>query len=89
MPNNKTVRKRVKVEQERTLRNRTRKSAIKTFEKKFQSEVENKNFDLAKNHLSKVSSLYDKAAKNGIIKKNHASRKKSRLTLCLQKASSS
>ncbi len=89
MPNNKTVRKRVKVTQERTLRNKARKSAIKTFEKKFQSEVENKNFDLAKDHLSKVSSLYDKAAKNGVIKKNHANRKKSRLTLFFQKTSSS
>ncbi len=89
MPNNKTVRKRIKVTNERTIRNKSRKSAIKTFEKKFHSEVKNKNFDLAKTHLSNVSSLYDRAAKIGIIKKNHANRKKSRLALFLQKASTS
>ncbi len=86
MPNTANVKKRVAKTVKRTLRNKSRKTEIKTFEKKFKADVENNDIDAAEKSLSKVTSLYDKAAKHNTIHKNRAHRKKSRLALTLNKA---
>lgn len=71
---------------EKNLQNNSRKSEIRTFEKKFKVKVVEKDFDAAKEILGKTFSLYDKAAKTGTFHRNRADRKKSRLTLFLDKA---
>jgi len=60
--------------------NDRRKKAMKESIKKIEKLVKEKNKTEAKKNLPSVYSIIDKAAKKGIIKKNNASRKKSRLS---------
>lgn len=76
----KSVIKRDRQTQKRTLRNRSVKSILRTLSKKVNLEVVNKNADGAKNALNKAIAAIDKAAVKGIIHKNTASRKISQLT---------
>lgn len=86
MANIKSALKRIDVTERRTLRNKMVKSAVKTTIKKFETAVNNGNFDEAKALLVQVSHVIDKAAAKGVIHKNAAARKKSRLTVSLNKA---
>jgi len=56
------------------------KKKIKESVKKIQKLVKEKKIDEAKKILPVAYSVIDKAAKKGIIKKNNASRRKSRLS---------
>lgn len=85
MANIKSAIKRISITEKRTLRNKMVKSSIKTAVKKFETAVAAGNFDEAKVLLLEVSHLVDKAAAKGIVHKNLAARKKSRLTLKLNK----
>ncbi len=76
----KSVIKRDRQTQKRTLKNRSVKSILRTLSKKVNLEVVNKNTDGAKNALNKAIAAIDKAAVKGIIHKNTASRKISQLT---------
>jgi small subunit ribosomal protein S20 len=76
----KSVLKRIRQTKKRTLRNRAVKSKIKTLSKKVRLEVENKNEEAARKALREAIKAIDKAASKGIIHKNTASRKVSRLT---------
>ena len=76
----KSVIKRARQTQRRTLKNRSVKSILRTLSKKVNLEVVNKNADGAKNALNKAITAIDKAAVKGIIHKNTASRKISQLT---------
>ncbi|MEK7272083.1 MAG: 30S ribosomal protein S20 [Nitrospirota bacterium] len=76
----KSVIKRDRQTQKRTLKNRSVKSILRTLSKKVNLEVVNKNADGAKNALNKAIAAIDKAAVKGIIHKNTASRKISQLT---------
>ena len=78
MPNIKSVIKDVKKSRERRLRNLAAKSKIKTFVKKTKAAIAG-NLDTAASLLSETVSIVDKAAKHGIIHKNAAARRKSRL----------
>ena len=80
MPNIKSAKKRVRINEARRLRNISTKSAVKTIVKKFETFLAAGNTDDAKTSLSKVVSFLDKSASKGIIHKNAAARKKSRLT---------
>jgi len=71
--------KRVKQSAKRALRNSSIKSMIKTLTKRVESAVTNKNIDSATAALNKAISAIDKAARKGIIHRNTASRKVSRL----------
>lgn len=85
MANIKSAIKRIKITKIRTERNRMVKSAIKTAIKKFEAAVEQGNYDEAKALLARASHLIDKAAAKGVIHKNNAARKKSRLAIKLNK----
>lgn len=85
MANIKSAKKRIKVTQTKTLRNKMVKSALKTSIKKYETAVEAGNVDEAKVLLGSAIKSIDMAASKGIIHKNVASRKKSRLTLKLNK----
>jgi len=77
--NVKSAIKRVELARIRTLRNASAKSHMKTTIKKFLEAVNNGDQELAKVRLVKAISTLDKAAKKGIIHKNAAARKKSKL----------
>lgn len=51
--------------------------------KEFRNLIKTKDFDSAKKLLPKVYKTLDKAAKSGVIKKNKASRLKSRTSIML------
>lgn len=81
MAHSKSSKKRVYIGERNASRNQAIKSRVKTFVKKVLSAVEAKNVDEAKTALSIAYKELDKAVTKGVIKKNTASRKKSRLTL--------
>jgi small subunit ribosomal protein S20 len=80
MPNIKSAKKRVLVAEARRLRNISTKSAVKTIVKKFENFLAAGKTDDAQTSLRKAISFLDKSASKGIIHKNAAARKKSRLT---------
>jgi small subunit ribosomal protein S20 len=84
MANIKSAKKRIKVTEVKTLRNRMIKSALKTVIKKFESAVTGKNVEEAKAAYIIASKALDMAASKGVIHKNLAARKKSRLALKLK-----
>jgi small subunit ribosomal protein S20 len=71
--------KRHRQSEERRLRNKTVKSAIRTQAKKVVAAVQKKNGDEAGESLAELIKKLDTAARKGIIKKNAAARKKSRM----------
>ena len=83
MPNIKSAIKRVKVSEKKNLRNRMVKSAMKTSVKKFNTAIEAGSADAAL--LSATQAAVDKAASKGVIHKNAANRKKSRMAKSLNK----
>ncbi|MDP4143895.1 MAG: 30S ribosomal protein S20 [Bacillota bacterium] len=79
MANIKSAKKRIKVIETKTLRNKIIKSALKTTIKKFETAVGAKNVEEAKANFVAVVKSLDMAASKGIIHKNKAAKKKSRL----------
>lgn len=79
MPNIKSAIKRVKVSEKRRLRNASHKSALRTAVKSFETAAASNNVETAKAALIAASKKLDKAATKGLIHKNAAARKKSRL----------
>ncbi|WDC83897.1 30S ribosomal protein S20 [Caloramator sp. mosi_1] len=86
MANIKSAIKRIRVTERRTLRNKMVKSAVKTAIKKFEIALNSGNIEEAKVLYAQAVKALDKAAAKGVIHKNAASRKKSRLTVKLNKA---
>ncbi len=66
--------------------NQRRKTAMNDTVKKLRKAVQGGNKDEAQKMLPEAYKAIDKAAKRGIIKKNTAARKKSRLVAALKKA---
>lgn len=81
MAHTKSSKKRVVLGERNRLRNQAIKSRVKTFVKKVISAVENNNVDEAKTALSVAFKELDKSVSKGVLKKNTASRTKSRLSL--------
>ena len=81
MAHSKSSKKRVFIGKRNAARNKSIKSRVKTFVKKVLTAVEAKNVDEAKAALQVAYKELDKAVTKGVLKKNTASRKKSRLTL--------
>jgi small subunit ribosomal protein S20 len=63
-----------------TVENKSAKNMLKTLSKKVEKAVADKNKDNAGTALNEVISAVDKAGRKGLIHKNTASRKVSRLT---------
>lgn len=85
MANIKSAKKRILVTQKKELRNKSTKSKIKTLVKKVDAAVAAGNKAEAEEALKVVTSELSKAASKGIIHKNTASRKISRLSLAVNK----
>ena len=79
MPNIKSAIKRVKTSEARNAQNTTAKSAMRTAVKKVEAAITLNDATAAKDALVTASSKLDKAAAKGLIHKNAAARKKSRL----------
>lgn len=80
MPNTASAKKAQRATARKHIFNLRRKDALKSAIKELKKKVEAGNKKEALLLLPKVYKAVDKAAKRGIIKKNNASRKKSRLT---------
>ncbi|CAG7639641.1 30S ribosomal protein S20 [Paenibacillus solanacearum] len=87
MPNIKSAIKRVKVSEKRRMRNASHKSALRTAVKAFETAAASSNVETAQSALIAASKKLDKAATKGLIHKNAAARKKSRLAKKLNQLS--
>ena len=76
---NKSAEKRERQEERRRLRNRMAKRTMRTAIKKFDAAVSTGDKDAAVKALAESSKLLDTVAGKGIIHRNTAARKKSRL----------
>ena len=84
MANTKSAKKAVKVHERQRLRNQSVRSAVKTAFRKANEAIKRKVGEADKS-VGVAHSAIDKAAVKGIIHKNTAARKKSRLALKLNK----
>ncbi|MBQ8924246.1 MAG: 30S ribosomal protein S20 [Lachnospiraceae bacterium] len=85
MANIKSAKKRIKVIETKTLRNKTIKSKVKTYIKKVEAAIAEGDKAAAQTALTAATSEISKAASKGVYHKNNASRKISRLTLAVNK----
>ncbi|MEC9476504.1 MAG: 30S ribosomal protein S20 [Planctomycetota bacterium] len=79
MPNNKSSAKRLRQDDKRNLRNRARKSEIRTLTKKVLAAVESGDQSKAEELARVVQGKLDRAAKGGTLHANTVSRRKSSL----------
>jgi small subunit ribosomal protein S20 len=77
--------KRVRITERRTAINRMRKSRLRHQIRAMRRLLDHKDAQAAQKSLPATFSMVDRAAKWGIIKRNTASRYKSRITLRLRK----
>ena len=85
MPNIKSAKKRVLVAQAKAARNKAAKSALKTELKKFEAAVAEGNRSEADIAYKVAVKAVDKAAARGLLHKNCAANKKSKMTIKLSK----
>ncbi|MFN3683036.1 MAG: 30S ribosomal protein S20 [Fimbriimonadaceae bacterium] len=86
MANKKASKKDLRQSAKRRIRNQSTKSALKTFVKKVRTQAAAGDAEAAKAALVRAVSALDKAAERGIIHKNQAARRKSRIAKLLVKA---
>ncbi len=79
MAHHKSAKKRIRQNEKRKLRNRHIRSTLRTAIKNINEMIEEKNGEGSKAILSKTISTIDKAASQGIIHKNNAARRISRI----------
>ncbi len=86
MANSKTARKRIRIAETRRLRNRPYRTAARTFVKKAEAAIRGGDHTAAQAAVGDAISMLDRVASKGIIHKNNAARRKSRLMAKLNKA---
>lgn len=79
MANIKSAIKRNKQNEKRRLRNRIYRGRARSFVKKARKAIEEKDLENARAAALQAISALDKAAEKGIVHKNNAARRKSRL----------
>ena len=97
MANNKSAKKRIKINKRNQQNNKSYKSSIRSLVKKFRRELEftftsmngNETLEIEKQtqlkkSLSSLYSMIDKSVKRNVLHKNKASRQKSKLANYLQ-----
>ncbi len=85
MANIKSAKKRIKVIEKKTLRNKMIKSEVKTVIKKLEAAIASGDKAAAQAALLVVTSKLDKAAAKGVYHKNMVSRKVSRMAAAVNK----
>jgi small subunit ribosomal protein S20 len=86
MPNTKQALKRMRVTAKRTARNRHVKSTVKTALRRYSDTLAQGDLESAGDKLQVAVKTIDKAVSKGVVHKNAAARKKSRLAKRLNKA---
>jgi small subunit ribosomal protein S20 len=79
MPHSRSARKRARQADARRLQNRSQRSALRTQIKKTLAAIEAGDADAARAELQKSVCALDRAARKGLVSKNQAARRKSRL----------
>ncbi len=87
MANIKSQIKRNRQNEDRRQRNRSTRSALKTRIKRFDESLESGDSSAAEEAYREASRALDKAAAKGVLHKNTAANKKSRLARRLQRSS--
>ena len=85
MPNIKSAKKRVELSKAANEKNKAEKSALKTAQKKFEAAAAEGSKEQATAAYTAAVKAVDKAVHKGILHKNSAARKKSSMTLKLNK----
>ena len=85
MPIKKAAKKALRQSEKRRVRNRIQKQKMRILLKEVRLLISENKTDEAKKTLPKVYKILDKAAKVNLIKKNTASRIKSRITKAITK----
>ncbi len=85
MPKTKSAERRMRNSARKRLNNRSVKSRLHSLEKGYLTLVTSGKKEDASKALQTLSSAFDKAAKNGVVHRGTANRKKSRLALRLAK----
>lgn len=80
MPNTASSKKRVRQTETRTLRNKGRRTSMRTAIRKVGEAIEAGDKAAAQAHLLNAQRLIDKAAKVNILHKNNAANQKAKLT---------
>lgn len=88
LANTKSALKMIRVAARRRLRNRSARSAVKTYVSKAEKVIAAPSSGEAAEAVARAVKTLDKAAEKGIIHKNNAARRKSRLMKKLNQASS-
>lgn len=83
MANSRSAIKRIRTNAKRRDYNRATKSRVRTLIKKFEAAVQEGQLDVAKERYNEAASALDKAAIKGVLHKNQAARKKSRMAVKL------
>ena len=79
MPNIKQQKKRMRTAAEARLRNRQVKSSIRTLFRNLQVSVDEQDRETAEAVVAQLTARIDKAAARGVLHKNNAAHKKSRV----------
>jgi small subunit ribosomal protein S20 len=79
LANSKSAKKRIRVAERRRLRNRPYRSAARTLVKKAELAIGSGDRDAAQQAVVLATSTLDKVASKGVIHRNNAARRKSRL----------
>ena len=88
MANIKSAMKRIRTSERRRVRNAAVRSTVRTSVKSTRTAIEGGQADQARESLLRTIQVLDKAATKGVIHKNTAARRKSRLTRQLNALSS-
>jgi len=86
LANSKTARKRIRIAETRRVRNRPYRTAARTFVKKAEAAIRAGDQTVAQSAVVDAISMLDRVASKGIIHRNNAARRKSRLMSKLNKA---
>ncbi len=85
MPNIKSAKKRVLVNETKAAQNKAARSALKTDLKKFEAAVAEGNRSEAEGAYKVAVKAVDKAVGHGLLHRNNAANKKSKMTIKLSK----
>lgn len=80
MANHKSALKKIKQDKVRQMRNKAYKTRLKNVVKSVETAISEANKEAAQTALQEAISTLDRVASKGVIHKNKAARKKSRLT---------
>lgn len=86
MPNIKSAIKRVKVAEKKRLRNKPVRTAVRTYIRTAERQISAHSVAASQDAVLRAVRALDKAASKGVIHRNNAARRKSRLMRKLNKA---